>query len=179
MTAVISPRGARRPRSLVLAPAIAAVALLVGVLGAGTAYADSNVNATWNPITFNNGVPVGGESQLLVYPNGAYNFRGHFHVSGAPSYNIQIACVVKFSSGALFEWSESGRVHGTFEAGSRDWNWNDSGTNPAFAQEWSHPQNYSWRCNAGADWSISSMLNSLKAAVGYVTTVVAVVGPLI
>ncbi|GAB3718983.1 hypothetical protein GCM10027598_31220 [Amycolatopsis oliviviridis] len=46
-------------------------------------------------INFDNGVLVGGWANLTVYPNGNYNFSGHFHDSGATSYNVGIVMAIR------------------------------------------------------------------------------------
>jgi hypothetical protein len=89
-------------------------------------------------ITFSGGVPVGGYSNLALFQNGAYNLSGHFHVSGAPSYNTSLVWVVKDSNNPaiIYAFAHQGRVHGTFEAGSRDDDWGRSEILPAMAAGW-------------------------------------------
>lgn len=74
-------------------------------------------------IAFNGGVPVGGFAQLTLFQSGNFNFNGHFHVSGAPSYNVGFAVGVRSSRGVLYTFLRSGHVAGTFEPGSRDFDW--------------------------------------------------------
>jgi hypothetical protein len=127
-------------------------------------------------IAFSGGVPVGGYSHLSLFPNGAFSFTGHFHVSGAPSYDTQLVWVVLSSGGTALTFSHKGRVHGTFEAGSRDDDWGDSGTNPALAAAWADISlGYSWRWSAGVNLDLGSMLDQAVKTVGQVATVVAIV----
>lgn len=131
---------------------------------------------TWSPIVFGGGVPVGGWSQLTLFRSGAYNFSGHFHVSGAPSYNMSCVYAVRNKSGTVFTFSHRGRVHGTFEPGSRDDNWNVSGTNPAIAAGWaSLCAAWSWQANAGANMDFGILLDQTIKAVGTAAAVVAIV----
>jgi hypothetical protein len=172
----IGPTRLRRSRLLLLA-AVTTASVLVGAIGTGPAYADAAyINHTWDPIRFNGGVPVTGESQLLVYPNGDFGWRGHFHDSGATSYNMEIGCIVKFNSGALFEVSGTGRVHGTFESGSRNWTWSQSGNSAVLAHEIATGQGAWSSCRAGADLAFAAMLAELKSTAGDVGAVVALVG---
>jgi len=131
----------------------------------------------WNvPITFSGGVPVGGQASLKLSANGAYHFSGHFHVSGIPSYDVAIVWAVKSSTGKVFLFRRSGHLHGTFEPGSRDYNWNLSGTNPALAAEWrnlvKHPT-YKW--NAQVNMAIGSLIDAVKKAIGVIGPVIAIV----
>jgi hypothetical protein len=102
----------------------------------------------WNrDIYFNNGTPVGGWTNLTLFSNGAYNFSGHLHDSGATSYNDEIVWGVKTRSGIVYLFTHSNRLHGTFESGSRNDDWNISGTNPALAASWSDIQG-GWYTNS-------------------------------
>ncbi len=133
-----------------------------------------SIQASGN-ITFSGGVPVGGWTAITLYPNGAFNFSGHLHVSGLPSYDVGVTWVVTTSDGQpTFSLSKQGRCHGTLESGSRDFDWNESGTNPALAAAWDElSAGYRWRWNAGANIDISSITGAALQAVGAVGTVIA------
>ena len=96
---------------------------LTGVSAAETLVRASQLGP-WDTgyITFSGGVPVGGYSNLVLYPNGAINFSGHAHVSGAPGYDYSFVWAVKDSNvpATVYVFAASGRLHGTFESGSRD-----------------------------------------------------------
>jgi hypothetical protein len=131
-------------------------------------------------ITFGGGVPVGGWANLTVYGDGSYNFSGHFHDSGFPSYNTGIVWVLRASNGTVFTFSNTGHVAGTVSPGSRDHNWNVSGVNPALARTWeSMNRGYSYQWRARASFDVVGMFNDIKAVIGYVADVVAVVGPVL
>ena len=132
-------------------------------------------------ISFNNGVPVGGWSTLTLYRSGDYNFSGHFHDAGAPSYNDDMLWVVVDSTGTALTFKHSGHMNGTFESGSRDDDWSNAGHNQNIANAWPALSNgYHWRWQANVNWDATAALNSLieaiKAAGTVITTVVAIVG---
>lgn len=130
-------------------------------------------------ITFSGGVPVGGWANLTIFSNGAYNFSGHFHVSGAPSYNTAIVWAVKSKDGkdsTVYLFTHSGRVHGTFESGSRDDDWNISGTNPAIAAGWTAlTEQWSYRSRAQVNLAIGPLIDQVKNLIGTAGTVIAIV----
>lgn len=121
-------------------------------------------------IAFDNGVAVGGSSLLTLLPNGAFSFSGHFHDSGGASYDMSYVAIVATGNSAI-TFEQGGRVHGTFEAGSRDWDWGISGNNPALTDLWeSISSSYYWHWNAAANADIGQLitlgLTSLAAAIG-------------
>ncbi len=127
-------------------------------------------------ITFDGGVPVGGWSQLTLYQNGSYVFSGHFHDSGAPSYNDSLVWGVRTSSGVLFTFSHSGHMAGTFQSGSRDDDWNVQGTSAALAGAWPDlARGWRWRWEAGVNMDLGALVQSVKDAINAVDTVVQVI----
>jgi hypothetical protein len=109
------------------------------------------------PITFSGGTPVGGWANLTIYQNGNYEFRGHFHDSGAPSYDAGVAWVLVASDGQGLLFGRKVHLNGTFEAGPRDGNWDDTGHNPLIAQHWNALRagwHSRWRAGANWDWGI-------------------------
>ncbi|MFJ7906780.1 hypothetical protein [Kitasatospora sp. NPDC096204] len=128
-------------------------------------------------VTFSGGVPVGGWYSLSVFPGGSFNYSGHMHDSGAPSYNLAGVCVVRFNNGTAFVFQTAGRMHGTFESGSRDYNWNSNGTNQSIRDAW-QASGGGWNasCNSKVNADIGALVNSTVQAVGYVAQVIAVVG---
>jgi hypothetical protein len=127
-------------------------------------------------IAFHGGVPVGGYSHLTIYADGSYAYTGHFHVSGAPSYNYGLVWVVKDSQGRPFSFSHGGRLHGTFESGSRDDDWAFTGTNQQLARFWPDlAAGYSWAWKSAVNIDIRALINSTVEAVGTAITVIAIV----
>jgi hypothetical protein len=131
-------------------------------------------------ITFSDGVPVGGWANLTVFGDGSYNFSGHFHNSGFPPYNTGVVWALRASNGTVFTFSNTGSVGGTFFGGSRDHDWNISGVNPALAGAWeSLNRGNSSQVRARASVDLAGIFGDIKAVIGYVSQVVAVVGPLV
>jgi hypothetical protein len=131
-------------------------------------------------ITFSGGVPVGGWANLTIYGDGSYNFSGHFHDSGFPSYNTGIVWALRASNGTVFTFTNTGYVGGTLSSASRDHDWNISGVNPALAQTYeSINRGYNSQLRASASLDVAGLFNDIKTVIGYVAQVVAVVGPLL
>ena len=131
-------------------------------------------------ITFNNGVPVGGHAQLTLFQNGAYNFNGSFHDSGAPSYNLSFVWGVVSKSGVLHIFAHQGHMAGTFESGSRDTTWNKQDIDPSIAAGWADlAAGYHWQWTANVNLDLGAAINSIKAAISAVSTIVSIVGPIL
>ncbi len=128
------------------------------------------------PIVFDNGVPVGGRAHVDLFPNGAFSFSGHFHDSGATSYNVTFAVAIRGSRGTTFTLAKEGRVHGTFEPGSRDFDWGDNGSNPAIQTAWaelSAGYNYQWQAAVNLD--ITPIVDDVLRAIGAVGPIIGVI----
>lgn len=132
------------------------------------------------PIGFSGGVPVGGWSHLTIYRDGGYHFTGHFHVSGAPSYNVGMVWMVRAANGQTFLFTDTGSLHGTFSSGSRDHDWDKSGNNAEIARNWSAlvaNNRVHWQAKTNMD--LGSIINSVKQlveAAGTVVKIIQVVG---
>ncbi|MCX4996754.1 hypothetical protein OG739_29065 [Streptomyces longwoodensis] len=127
-------------------------------------------------VTFGGGVPVGGWYSLSVFPSGTYSYSGHMHVSGAPSYTFAGVCVVRFTNGTAFVFQTSGRLHGTFESGSRDHNWSTSGSRQSIRDAWKNSGGgWNARCSNRVDIDLGALVNSTVQAVGYAARVIAIV----
>ncbi|GAA2292267.1 hypothetical protein GCM10010149_44810 [Nonomuraea roseoviolacea subsp. roseoviolacea] len=131
-------------------------------------------------IGFKDGVAVGGWANLALHESGAYNFSGHFHVSGAISYDTAFAWAVRDSVGDIYLFSHSGRVHGTFESGSRDDDWGDSQVKPAVHEGWPLlAAGWSWRWEARVNADLGVFLDAIikvvaaGQAIGKVISIVA------
>ncbi|MEV5959068.1 hypothetical protein AB0M11_35930 [Streptomyces sp. NPDC051987] len=105
------------------------------------------------PIVFGDGVAAGGNSQLSVFSDGTYSLRGHFHASGAVSYDVAIAFVVSDNEDRPISFAHTGRVHGTFEPGSRDDDFAGTANEPMIQQLW--PTGFgasgSWKANVNVN----------------------------
>jgi len=129
-------------------------------------------------ITYPAGVPVGGYASLTLRSDGTYEFTGHFHDSGAPSYDDHFAWGVRASDGFAFTFAHQGHMAGTFEAGSRDDDWNVTGYNTDIAAHWDALQGWNWQWRADVNWDVvgdlTRIIDALKQ-VGQVVAVIAVV----
>ncbi len=131
---------------------------------------------TFNPIVFGGGVPVGGWAQLTLFSNGAVNFTGHFHDSGAPSYNMTCTYAVRAADGTIYTFTKTGRTHGTFESGSRNFDWGDNPTQTAVAAGWANlVASWSWQARAGANADIGALVDSAVKAVGQASSIIAII----
>jgi hypothetical protein len=170
-------------------PARTAVAVLatatLGLTAGGTATAATTVSKSparasssiviTRNVTFGGGVPVGGWTSLTLNRNGTYSWSGHMHDSGGTSYNFSGVCVVRFSSGTAFAFETRGRMHGTFESGSRDHNWNKSGYKSALPAAWNASTSYRASCRNRTTLDLNGLVNSVITAVGYAAQVIAIV----
>jgi hypothetical protein len=127
-------------------------------------------------IDFSGGVPVSGWSHLSLYPNGWYNFAGHFHDAGAPSYNIVFTWGVWSPGHGLIILAHQGHMAGTFEPGSRDHDWSIQNPRPDIAAEWANlSRGYSWRWTAHVQWDVGAAVDSMKRAVQAVAQIAQVI----
>jgi hypothetical protein len=83
----------------------------------------------------------GGSGRQNILPPPDYNFSGHVHDSGIPSFDYSVVWLVVATSmpapnQQAFSFQKSGRLHGTFEKGSRDDDWNIQDTNPTIRDAW-------------------------------------------
>jgi len=127
-------------------------------------------------IIFDGGVPVGGWANGGLFPNGAWNFSGHFHDSGFPGFDVAMAVAVNLR-GVIFVLPITGHVGGTIGGGSRDFDWNESGTNPALAQALP-VQDYEWTWKAATNVDIDfpdffrDFIRSITGAAGAASTII-------
>jgi hypothetical protein len=131
-------------------------------------------------ITFGGGVPVGGFARLTIRSDGSYAFNGHFHVSGAGRWRVQLAWVIVDANGTAYTFTIAGTVNGTFYPGSRDFDWSRTGTNPAIARGWpAIARGWRYRWSARVNFDVLAVLNSvisaLKTAGTFIAAVVAIV----
>ncbi|TMR20564.1 hypothetical protein ETD86_18655 [Nonomuraea turkmeniaca] len=126
-------------------------------------------------VRFGGGIPVGGRTSLTLHADGTYTWSGHLRDSGAPSYNISSVCVVRFSSGTAYAFKSSGRLHGTFEPGSRNHDWNKSGRIATLPAAWRASQSHRWSCKNSVSLSLSGLVDSALQVVGAAAKVVSIV----
>jgi hypothetical protein len=118
-----------------------------------------------SPITFDDGVPVGGWANVKFHKSGDVEFNGHFHVSGAGPWNVEFGCIVIDGKGRAYTFSKSVSLHGTFSAGSPDGDWSDRTNKPEIAAQYSdiwNNQYFNWQ--AGCNWDLSALLSDVEDA---------------
>jgi hypothetical protein len=120
--------------------------------------------------------PVSGWSNLSLWPDGAYQFSGHLHVSGAPSYDDSVVWIVASCAGTAFVFSHTGRLHGTFEHGPRDDDWSDSDTHQAIADAWGDLSAcWQYQCTFAVNADIGELVDAATAALGVAGKLITVV----
>jgi len=87
-------------------------------------------------VTFPSGVAVGGWFDLTLTSHGDISFSGHFHDSGADSYDMTLVVVLMTPDGRSYSITHQGRTHGTFEPGSRDDDWTKNEQSSLIAAHW-------------------------------------------
>jgi hypothetical protein len=136
----------------------------------------TSLNYDYNPIVFNNGVPVGGSAQVTIRSDGSYTFSGQFHDSGATEYNVAVVFVIKDSQNVAYTFSHSGHVSGTFESGSRDDQWTVDSHNDQIQSHWPEiAAGTTWKAQADANLDLVNILNSLMTVVGTVISIIQIV----
>ncbi|MDF0673955.1 MAG: hypothetical protein P0120_06380 [Nitrospira sp.] len=139
-----------------------------------------NVVWDWGPIVFGNGIPVGGNAHVALYPDGSFQFSGHFHNSGFPDESVSLGVAIRANNGRLFTMATSGHMGGTITAGSRDYDWNNTGNNPDIAANWD-ALSEGWHLEASArasmDWTapLDAAIEACKTYGPYIGAAIALV----
>ncbi len=134
------------------------------------------IEMDWSPIVFSSGTPVGGWAHATLYPDGRTVFTGHFHDSGAISFNDTVSFAIISSKGTVFTISHSGTLHGTFDPGSRDDDWTEGSTHGELAAAWRDlSDGYTWHGSAGVNWTIQQTVDNAIAALKTVGPVIVAV----
>jgi hypothetical protein len=92
-----------------------------------------------NSITFDGGVPVGGNSHVVLHQDGRVEFKSHFHDSGAPDYWYSITWAMYATDGTVFRVHHRAKVIGhVIGSGQSDRNsdFDQTVTNGAITQHW-------------------------------------------
>lgn len=128
----------------------------------------------WLNINLDNGVPVGGNLNLVVKPNGHWRYWGHFHDSGFFPYTIESVVGLKDSKGKTFTFSQQGNMSGTISfSGSRDYNFNKQGTSDKIKDSWDAlTKGHDISCTGGCNANMGSILDELLKAIEAVASVV-------
>jgi hypothetical protein len=87
---------------------------------------------TRQPLVFTGRIKSGGLAALgggvtaILHPDGSIRWQGHAHNSGADGYDFQVGMTVRTPTGQAVALVKSGSVGGTFTAGERDFDWNET-----------------------------------------------------
>jgi hypothetical protein len=97
---------------------------------------DSQLFPVWSP--FPDGY-ITGWTQVGINSDGTASFRGHFHDSGPSAYDYVVVTAlldVVDANGNTLVFAHKGTIHGTFEFGSRDDNWQTDSVSCLIASNW-------------------------------------------
>lgn len=154
---------------------------------AGALFLNFTVNLKPDSRTFHQvittppGTALGGWAEITIRTDGSYTFRGHMHGSGFDPYALRVSVVVRSAAGRITVAAlKSGRVGGTLSGGSRDYDWEESGTNPLITRNWAELRTgkaefSKWYENTG----VLGTLEDIAVAVAEFLSVSAVAGPLV
>jgi hypothetical protein len=109
---------------------------------------------------------VSGTMSLGVSNTGEWGFTGSAHDSGpwGDNYFLGVILDATNAAGAHFGQGHSGFVHGTFDFGSRDDNFTDTGSDQSITDNWSSIVSSGARCHL--HWSTDGWLVGEAALVG-------------
>jgi hypothetical protein len=118
-----------------------------------------------SPIDFNDGIPVGGWANIKFHKSGDVEFNGHFHVSGAGPWDVELSMIAVDAKGRAYTFTKSVGLHGTFSAGSPDGDWSDRINRPDIAANYAdiwNNQYFNWE--AACNWDLGTLLTDLEDA---------------
>jgi hypothetical protein len=116
---------------------------------------------------------------LELSNNGLYTFKGEVHSKARFAIDYTVVCSVPTLDGRLMSISRKGSIHGTFVntfVGSKWDDWNQSGVSAEIVNHWhaiDHGQKM--RCDARADTSVGSILDTIQKGEKVVSGVVKVI----
>jgi hypothetical protein len=126
-------------------------------------------------ITFSNGVPVGGWFNLTMNSSGQVTISGHYHDSGATTYDEDLVVSWRTNTGVAFEASHSFTTYGTFDSGSRDSFWNQSSVDPSVTANWAAISTGSGHWTADANLNLGAIWNDIQTAYTVIKTAAPIV----
>ncbi len=88
--------------------------------------------------------PLGGRHSLTVSPDGRYRYQGHLRATGLISFEVAVVATLRHPIEVLggppaegqVAFAAHGEVHGSNEAGEREFAWDEVGQLPLLAAEW-------------------------------------------
>jgi hypothetical protein len=96
------------------------------------------VQFSFDSIVLPGGIPVGGFAHLVVRQDGSFAWSGHAHDSGGVGFNVGMIAGLKEPVGRVFTFFASGHVSGTFESGSRDFDFVVNQQDNRLAESWAN-----------------------------------------
>src|SRR5262249_36114402 len=113
---------------------------------------------------------------LILRKDGTYTFSGRFNDSGLLEYNLKLVWAVKDVRNQVYTFEQPGHVSGTFEPGSRDYDWNLDAQNDAISQNWQYLAiDAKATVVASANLDFVNLGNSAIGALGLVLAVIGIV----
>lgn len=88
------------------------------------------------PVIADDGVALGGHHKITLRSDGGYTYGGHFRATGWPSYGVSLAAHVIGPDGISVAVVAQDDVHGTNEAGDREYSWALEGFNTLISEHW-------------------------------------------
>jgi hypothetical protein len=146
-----------------------------GVPPALAATSVGRITLNTGSITFDDGVPVGGWANFGIFPDGSWNFSGHFHDSGFVGFNATIVVGITLAD-TMFYFPKQAAVGGTISSTPRDFDWNDSSPQPNLALAnamRAQTTDYQWSWYAATSFSLAELVSDLTAIIGTGAAVVA------
>ena len=128
------------------------------------------------PVTTPEGFPLGGWTEMSLYSNGNYVFKGSMEASGFTSYNYGLQVFIKAANGIILTAFHSGNVYGTDTPGKRDDPWEEVLNSDAIKYYWLSIRNnplIEYQLNAdisgvtGTVWDITKA--GLEVIVGFIS----------
>jgi len=129
--------------------------------------------------SFDNGVPVGGESTIKLWASGSAQLKSHFHDSGFPSYDVTFSCALRDAAGRGYTFSRKGRMYGTLESGSRDFDADQTKSSADIRAHWADIENGDLKMHCNAHVAASISWDSITSWLGTILGIIKAVGPII
>ncbi len=130
-------------------------------------------------LTFNSGIPVGGNVRFQIFSDGTTHFTGHLHDSGLPTYDCLAVFSVKDGQNRAYTASQGGTVHGTGDLGSsRDLDWDLWGSNNDVRTNWASIRSSgvgAGNVSVTSDWTAKMIAGMVSSTFGVVLTVLEII----
>jgi hypothetical protein len=123
-------------------------------------------------IVFKSGVAADADTHLTFRQDGTYTFSGHFHDSGAASYDVSIAAAVKDSLNQAYVCVQSGHIGGLVDPANRTFPWDYTKQDARISDFWPNiVMGYSAQAHADISVNESALVSGVIDALGEVIKV--------